>query len=243
MINIVIIDDHNFFIKNLESFIKTKFIIKKLKCKIHCFNSFDKNFWNLVNSKLENSIYILDIEVPPYNGIDIARKIRSIDENTEILFVTINDNNNYRYIVSSSSIKSFGFINKKNILEDLDYKLDEFIKILDKRNLIKIKENNSLVSINLEDIIYLKYQSNIRKTIIYTTNDEVESYKSSKYFEKMLNEISNKFARTHKSCIVNVKKVKKFDFKNEEIIFKNSTKIKLLSNKYKKEIEYKFNLD
>lgn len=243
MINVVIVDDRQFFLDMISLYVKDKVVVKNLKYRIHCFKSYNVDFWKLINSKLENLILFLDIEVPPHNGIDVARKIRHIDANAEIVFITANDTEINRFIVSSSSIKSFGFINKANMQIDVYNKLDEFINLLEKKNTIKLKENNSLLSINLVDIIYLTFDSNIRKTVIYTTNDKVESYKSLSYYERLLNELSNNFVRTHKSCIVNVKKVKKFDFKNEEVIFKDNKKINLLSQKYKKEIEYKFNLD
>ena len=38
-----------------------------------------KNFYKVMNKEMDNKVYILDIETPNGNGIDIAKKIRSKD--------------------------------------------------------------------------------------------------------------------------------------------------------------------
>lgn len=45
------------------------------------------------------------------------------------------------------------------------------------------------------------------------------------------------FEHTHKSCVVNLKKVKDVDFANKEVMFLNGTKTDLLSRRYASEVK------
>lgn len=238
MINYVVVDDINFYIRQIENTIKKIMFEKNNKYKIHSLANFGGNFWKIVESKLENVYYILDIEVKNINGIDVARKIRSIDNKAEILFVTAHDTEKYRISILTSSIKSVGFINKINLENELSKKIEEFIEVVNTKTTLFFKENNIIVNIMLEDILYIENKG--RQTTIFTINNQFNSYKSLTYFENILKEKSNKFIRTSRNCIVNLYNVEKLDFKKEEITFKNNKTINSLSNKYKKEIEKKF---
>ena len=147
MINYVVVDDINFYIRQIENAIKKIMFEKNNKYKIHSLANFDGNFWKIVESKLENVYYILDIEVKNANGIDVARKIRSIDNKAEILFVTAHDTEKYRISILTSSIKSVGFITKINLEKELSKKIEEFVKVVNTKTTLFFKENNIIANI------------------------------------------------------------------------------------------------
>ncbi len=95
--------------------------------------------------------------------------------------------------------------------------------------------NNVYYQISHNDILYFEKSLNNNFTTIIT---KTSSYKIKKSITKITNEFknSNVFFKTHQSCIVNLKNIKKVDFTNNIIYFTNC-KINLLSRDKKKELK------
>ena len=85
MINIIICDDNKKDLTRISKIVKSFF--NNIEYKLHLFNDYDDNFNFIVNSNLENKIYILDIEVNERSGIDAARYIRNKDYKSYIIFL------------------------------------------------------------------------------------------------------------------------------------------------------------
>ena len=104
---------------------------------------------------------------------------------------------------------------------------------MNKKRILRLRDGNTLYTINLNDILYLTKESLSRKTVIVTDYNEF-------YISQSLNSIKDllddDFIQTHRACIVNKNRVCKIDFKNKIICFDNNIEIDLLSNKYKKEM-------
>ena len=80
----------------------------------------------------------------------------------------------------------------------------------------------------------LTYDSYSRKSIIVTENGE---YHVSEPLKNICSRLKGDFEHTHKSCVVNLKKVKDVDFANKEVVFLNGTKTDLLSRRYASEVK------
>ncbi len=76
MINFVIVDDNNMHRKKVSSIIMTIMMNNKVSFEIQEFGDFNSTLLNYFKNPKPNSIYILDLELPSGDGIDIARKIR-----------------------------------------------------------------------------------------------------------------------------------------------------------------------
>ena len=63
----------------------------KIEFQTHLYNDYNKNFDDIIKSKIPFKIYLLDIETPSGSGIDIARKIRSKDVDSVIIFLTVHE--------------------------------------------------------------------------------------------------------------------------------------------------------
>ena len=82
MINFIICDDNEFFLMEIYSVVSNFCLNKGINFEIHVFKSYNNEFFDIMNKELDNKVYILDIETPSGNGIDIAKKIRSNDLNS-----------------------------------------------------------------------------------------------------------------------------------------------------------------
>ena len=74
MINFIICDDNEFFLMEIYHIISNFCLSKKINFKIYAFKDYDSEFYEIMCKELDNKVYILDIETPSGNGIDIAKK-------------------------------------------------------------------------------------------------------------------------------------------------------------------------
>lgn len=232
MINVIICDDNK---RDLEKVYKavTNFMeANKLDHKKYAFSDYNDSFMNIIKIKMSFKIYILDIETPSRSGIDVAREIRKRDTMSPIIFLT--GHNELGLDLLKEDIPFTAFINK---FINCEYRLKKCIsnaiKQMYKHRILKIKDGNSLYTINLDDIIYITKDSFERKTVIVTDNDEFKLNKSLTSIKEMLDD---GFVQTHRACIINKNRTVKIDFANRIILFDNKNEIDLISIKYRKEV-------
>ena len=213
MINIIICDDNKKDLTRISKIVKSFF--NNIEYKLHLFNDYDDNFNFIVNSNLENKIYILDIEVNERSGIDAARYIRNKDYKSYIIFLSGHDD--LTRIISKKNIMCFNFINK---FDDTESNLNDSL-------------NRIMLNINTNKIYYITKETISRKTLIYYDN-LVLSIKIS--MRDLLNKLNIDLVQTHKACFVNDKYVIEYNVKDKYILFDNNTKIDLISKKYMKDL-------
>jgi len=232
MINFIVVDDNIKITENVENIINKIMMKQKLEYKINIYNDYDYNFKKIMSINKSNKIYILDIETKSASGIDIARQIRKNDVESVIIFITAHEE--LGSVIIKENLLVLTFICK---FDDFDNKLfnaiDNALEIVGNKKIIRFNDYNSIYTIPIKDILYITRDSIERKSIIKT---EYASYKVTKSLIE-LKEISNgELVQTHKSCMVNMKRVLKIDKTRKVITFDNGDTIDLLSDNYKKGI-------
>ena len=232
MVNIILcednIKDRKKTIKIVEEFLKER----KVEYKIHVFEDYNDNFENIIKSTLPFKIYLLDIETPSRSGIDVARDIRKNDLDSIIIFLTAHDE--LSSVVAKDDIMFLTFINKfYNFDKKLPFSLNNALKLLNKKRVIKISDSNISYTIDINSILYICKDSFERKTIIKTDYDEIKVKRTLIEIRKMLDE---RFIQTHRACYINIDRKSKIDLKNKIITFDNGNEIDLISDRYKKDV-------
>ena len=230
MINIIICEDNEKDRKKTIKIVKEFFKIKKLEYKIHIYNDYDTKFYNIVKSELPFKIYLLDIETPTSSGIDIARDIRLKDVDSVIIFLTAHEE--LGNIILKNDLMFLSFINKFDDFNNrLLIALNKSLKLLKKKQIIKVVDKNISYTINVDSILYITKDSFERKTIIKTDYDEIKVGKTLTEVRKMLDD---RFIQTHRACFINNDRKVKVDINKKTITFDNGETIDLISDKYKK---------
>lgn len=111
MINFIIVEDNKYFLKKFNDIVMEYMFDSNYSFDIKTFSSYDENFYNLVNTKLLNKVYLLDIHTTYVNGIDVAKMIREKDLDSIIIFLSAYEDDYYKDILRSS-IQYFCFISK-----------------------------------------------------------------------------------------------------------------------------------
>ena len=157
-------------------------------------------------------IAVLDIDLnhPQYNGMDIARKLRSLRKDSVIVFLT----NYIEFAPEGYEVQAFRYILKSQAEQMLQPVMVQAIDQLKKHNeTLKIQINGEIIDLLLENIRYLEVlQHNV--TIHYDQpkagkpNKTYSVHTSLSALEEQL--AAKGFLRIHKSFLVNMRYIKKF---------------------------------
>lgn len=232
MIDFLVCDDNLKVINDVVNVINKVMIKNNMNYKIHKFVDYDDKFMNLLKTGANYKIYILDIETPTASGIDIARKIRIKDKNSPIIFITGHEE--LGHTVLKSCLNFLTFISKyDDCLNKLEHAIIEALDTLGSRQTIEFLEHGIKYNLALNNILYVTRDTIERKTIIKTDSNEFRVYITLEKFNELA---KNSLTKTHKSCLVNMKRVDKVDGNHNLITFDTGEVIDLLSNKYKKDV-------
>ena len=234
MINFIICDDNEFFLSEIFNIVNDFCNKLKINYEIYVFKSYDNKFFDMIDSELNNKIYILDIETPNGNGIDVARKIRNKDLNSFLIFISAYTKEYISKAINSDTM-FIGYISKrKNYKDELIKKLKKIFKLGFQNNVIRFKDQGIIYTFDMRNIIYIKADSNKRRSIIYTTNSVIEVRLTLKKLKQILD---YRFEYSHRSCIINHEQVLYIDTVVKVIKFKNGDTVNLLSDGFIKKIK------
>lgn len=178
-------------------------------------------------------IALLDIELgenEELNGLRIAKIIKSINPETEFVFIT----GYSRYALDSFGVHPYDYILKpvdiKRVISTLNTLGNMIIPEGDNSvfpDKIIIRNKNETLFIPLDEIIFIETQH--RGTVIHC-KDGV--YPSSQTLTNMEKQLDKHFIKTHKSFIVNknkIRKIKQVTDRSYEIEFIETDKTALMS--------------
>lgn len=164
------------------------------------YEAFLKNPFDLV---------FLDIEMPGIDGITLAKRLRAVSENIQIVFLT----SHIEYALEGYEVNALRYLVKP---VDMN-KLSEVLKyIQDKKNnsrQIMIKQEGEDIVIDISDIIYMEsMDKNVR--IVTSKSEYITRYNISDYEEELKN---SGFLRIHRGYLISLSKVKKI-VKNDVVM-------------------------
>lgn len=228
MIKFVVCDDKKEIVDGVSQVIDKVMLSNKIVYEKKMFNSYDKEFYKLVNEK-SYKIYILDIEVGSKSGIDMARMIRNVDSESIIIFLTSHLEEGFN--VLKGDFMCLSFISKlDNYKGHLERSLKKALKFSHNKTLT-INEKGVLFNVKLDDILYIYRDTFERKAVVVTTNNIFK-------VNRNLNEFEDDFIRSHRACLINKARVTKVDIKNKKIVFDNGIEINFLSDAYKENLKW-----
>jgi len=147
MLQIAICDDNIDELSNMVQLINLYKISKNLSCEYAVFPNGFELISTLEKGK-QFDIYCLDIIMPGFTGIDVAKEIRSFDKTAPILFFT----SSTEFALESYSVKAINYVLKPITKEKLFFTLDEVLE--------QIKGEKD------EDAIIVKSNEGIQKILI-----------------------------------------------------------------------------
>lgn len=151
-------------------------------------------------------IVLMDIEMSGKDGFETISEYNVINENyVSIILTTHTELSNKGYLVNA-----FRYIDKTNMEEELKEALNSAGRVLESNNIILLNAMKfGDIKLVIKDILFI--ETTKRNVLVHTNDDEYECYSNISDLEKELNRYG--FYRSHRSFLVNLDKVKKFDRK------------------------------
>lgn len=235
---ICICDDDLQELNKTKNLVEEFFRIKNNIVKIDTYNDPNVliNKLTFFTDECNYDIYFLDV-VMPVLGIDVAARIKEINKNAIIFFVTTSS----EYAVAAFKVKAFNYI-----LKPIDH--DDFMQLLGEAydetktrasQIFSFHSNNSKVmSIEMDSVNFIE-SSNRRMVIHLITFEEIASPTlRNKFLESIpFDYEKNYFIVCHSSFVVNlnqIKSIEKGSFK-----MKNGEEVPI-SKQYYKEVKTKY---
>lgn len=218
MYRIYICDDDAVILSQITDHVKRYFLNMAQECEIIEYSSGVSLVADIENGKLAN-IYILDIEMPVYSGIDITKIIVNYDADPIIIFVT----SYLKYAVDSYDYNVFRFIPKIELGTRMEFALKAAKLKLDQQsdNCYYIKNNRKFQKIPYNNIIYI-YKSE-KNSIFVLRDSEIKIRKTLNDIYKEIN--SEDFMFIDRCYVVNLQMINEIDFKSSKILLKSGKTI------------------
>lgn len=232
VINFIICDDNLEMLQSVKDIINNVMMKNNYAYKIHPFTEYDHQFYQTMNSRISNKIYVLDIETKHSSGIDVARKIRIKDVNSVIIFLTSHDE--LGSVLLRDEIMFLTFINKlDNYKKRLQSAIRKSVQVIGKNKILRFEHHGAIFTIPEKDILYITRDAVERKIIIVTDTTE---FKLSKTLSDMLEILGDDFKFSYRSCIVNTSRIHLIDKRNKVITFDTGVQCEYVSSHYIKEL-------
>lgn len=209
-INFFICDDNENQIKELKNIIKN--YCEDNKIEFSCDYTTKSLLAVEIITKNTYDIILLDIKIDKLNGIEVADKIREVDNDILIIFITSHLN----YTHEAFDKFAFNYIVKPICNDIINKTLARAIKRVKEKeycykNMLELtfENNNNILNLKYCDITLFEKQG--KKIIIYKSNNEnLQINKTFKSLENMIN--NDVFIRCHKGFIVNKYKICSFKY-------------------------------
>lgn len=190
---------------------KEKFEIKVYSSSLMFLNEYKNNF----------DIVFMDIELPDGNGLETIRKIRQLDNDVIVIFVT----NMAQYAVKGYEVRAFDFIVKPVTYYNFSVKLENVLHCLEKKkdSEIWISNKEGKLKLKVSSIYYIEVVQHM--CFYHTGNGKFKATGSLKNIEDTLEKMN--FALCNRCYLVNLKYVTSVKkgivvVNNEELVISRS---------------------
>lgn len=235
MLNFIICDDEKEFREMISNEIDKFMMNYDIEYKKYKLKTYNKEFEQLARTNLGFKVYFFDIKTAGGSGLDAARFIREELEDWNSIIIIVTAFSEYRYEALSNRLYLLDFISK---FDDCALKLNEILKIIykqynSKEKCINYEYNYTLYKIALKDIIFIEKEQDSKRCIIQT---DYGTFKAPFTLSALSKKLDKRFLKVHKSLIINIEKMSKYDIKENEILFINGMSTNLISRSGKKEL-------
>lgn len=229
---VAICDDENDCVINIERYLERfKYSNKAQEINWESFYSAEELLDYYENNGNEFDVLITDIEMKQLNGVDLANRIRSIDKNIVIFFLT----SHTEYAIKCFRPEPMNFWVKPVSYDVFAEDMCRAVKRINKSvRYISIVEERHTIRLNVENIVYIEKEE--RKTLIHMINGVHTTNKMLSQFEDELP--TELFVRIYQSYIVNLAFIKILKEKN--VILKRTGQSLDVGRTYSENLKQRF---
>ena len=238
MINFIVYDSKTYREDLCVRIIKKFVYTNNERTKIYDYKRYTKTSENEIKKIIGRKIYIINLELDGITGFDLARKIRREGDIESPIIFTHEEGKIYN-IKEIRNCMVLNIIEQNdNFVRELYNSITEAYMLITKYKDITFSLLDEIHRIPCDDIYYIQKDNNEDSVTIYTKDDSFNRLISIKEFSNELKD-DVRFFKCHRSCIINLFKVRSYDAVTNTIYFDNDLSINLVSTRHKKELKYR----
>lgn len=236
MLSVYICEDSAKQREMIEHSVKNWIMIQEYDMSLIASEANPRKLYSLIETKKTLGIYFLDIDLgaTEMNGFELAKKIRQVDPEGFIIFITTHDElafQTFQYQVEPFDyiLKDERQFMKEKIQNCLDNINDRIQKRQIRNELFPIYTNKKIVYVNLAEVSYFEAIDNHK--IVYIEDQRIIRFSGT--LKKLEKELPKTFLKSHKSFLVNKNQIDYIDKELAIIYFKNGTNCLIAKRKMK----------
>lgn len=228
IINIAVCDDEQESLKMIQNELYKAAVNLNITIEIYSYNSGDTVANLICNNKEHFDILYLDIDMPGMSGLNVAKKIRNVNSDIILIFISAHE----QYVFESIEYNPYRYIRKSKMCHEIENSLKAaYNKIISENSgsmVLKIEDGE--IRVKYSDIMY--FEMNSRRVSIFTNDGQERKLVGRKTIKELYSELdSEEFIQIHSGCIVNAKYIN--EYSSHDITLDNGTKLIVSRGKIK----------
>ncbi|MGN0161344.1 MAG: LytR/AlgR family response regulator transcription factor [Lachnospiraceae bacterium] len=234
MLQIAICDEDGEFLDSFQSEIKKQFIKRNMLCGITTYMN-PRKFVREYEEERQDVVF-LAAKMKYMDGFEVAQKIREINENVYIVFVSTQES----LVYDSFEFSPFGFLHKT---EEgvMNMRLEQVVRrlidtIMKYEKVTFMLAFGERISLEVNRILYMQSHSNY--VVIYV--DGMEELRVRSKISEMMEKLSRyPFLRIHQRVIVNMYHIEQLDMVEGKVQLDSGVELNI-SRSYRSNVEEKY---
>lgn len=229
MLHIAICDDDRQVLDSLhEKLIKAA---GDMVGAVEKYDSGEKLLFSFAGSRTKTDVVILDIMLGNDNGIELAKRLREIRPETQVIFLSGHED----YFIQVYDVEHIYFLKKPVKEEDLRKAVELAKKNAERKHkeIFHRDTKNALYTIEMDKVFYLEKDK--RKVNLFGAEEKEFSFYAT--FDEIKPQLNEFFIQCHNSYMVNLVNVE--SMKSDCFILKNEKRIPISSSR-KREAKSRF---
>lgn len=185
---------------------------------------FHNGFDLLECNNLDYEIFLLDIQLPVMNGMDVGLKIRQVNKTAVIMFIT----NSVEYAIQGYSVGALDYILKPISYDSFAFRFKNACEVIKKTigKKIVISVDGKTIVLDSNDILYFEIMDH--NIVVHMPNETFNIYGTLKEIESKLDDA--RFARCNSCYLVNLLKIQRIE---NDLVIVNNNSLKISKSKRK----------
>jgi len=219
---IAICDDDKTRVATLSQALQAAANLWEVPITLDCYNSGRAMLFQIEDEARRPDVIYLDISMPGENGVDVAKSIRSMNYDIEIIFQTVSED----HMLDGFDVNAFHYIVKGKTqpekFNDIFRRVTQ--RISDKKEeYITFSCAGESVTVPVRSILWFSVDKQI-VTVHYKENGDTKAFEFYTTLKKVENILCGKgFLRIHNSCIVARNRVERV--RKNEVMLLDGTRL------------------